>query len=43
MQMAICYKHLGNLKKAQNLKEEVIENCETENCKKQYERLFMES
>lgn len=43
MQMAICYKHLGNLKKAQNLKEEVLENCETENCKKQYERLFTES
>ncbi len=43
MQMAICYKHLGNLKKAQNLKEEVLENCETENCKKQYEKLFKES
>ena len=43
MQMAICYKHLGNLKKAQNLKEEVLENCETENCRKQYEKIFKES
>jgi len=43
MQMAICYKHLGNLKKAQNLKEEVLENCETESCKKQYEKLFKTS
>lgn len=43
MQMAICYKHLGNSKKAQNLKEEVLENCETEKCKKQYEKLFEES
>ena len=43
IQMAICYKHLGNLNKAQNLKEEVLENCDTENCKKQFEKLFKES
>jgi len=43
MQMAICHKHLGNSEKAQNLKEEVLENCETENCRKQYEKLFNKS
>jgi len=43
IQMAICYKHLGNSKKAKKLKEEVLENCENESCKEEYKKLFEES